>query len=399
MFRKIARLMLVGLGTLCAGFFNSELVAQTLPPISVNCAAGQSLNATLARLLKLVPITVLVQGTCTEYVTINGFEGLTLKAAPGAALQQPLTAPPGSFASLLSIGASRSVTIDGFVIHSGPSATAAISIGQNSNDVRLRNLTMDGQAVFDLFVYEASQVSIANVTASDPGFATLGAFDVSDVHLERSLFQNSTGASFHDGVFVGSAHVTMQSTTIRNMQVGIAVGTHGSVDIQGFSTYFPATSANDVVIENPAGTNFWGAQVREGALLQIGNTKLRITNAGQPWGGESAAVGVFNNSALSDTSGNLIISGSQGQGVVVMNNSHASLSGSSITGGLHGGLVVANLSSIWAEPGSAQTLVGGNTPDLFCDSRSVITGTANFAGVPTTNCSNLLSGNTEQGLP
>ena len=43
---------------------------------------------------------------------------------------------------------------------------------------------------------------------------------------------------------------------------------------------------------------------------------------------------------------NLSVSGSHGQGVFVSNDSHASLTGASITGSNHGGMVVANLSTI-----------------------------------------------------
>jgi hypothetical protein len=63
-------------------------------------------------------------------------------------------------------------------------------------------------------------------------------------------------------------------------------------------------------------------------------------------------------------------------------------------GGSRGGLVVADLSTIDVQPNSSLTPVGGNAPDLFGDSNSFITGTANLAGVPTVNCGNLLSGNT-----
>jgi len=92
---------------------------------------------------------------------------------------------------------------------------------------------------------------------------------------------------------------------------------------------------------------------------------------------------------------NLVISGSQGQGVFVSNNSHASLAGSSITGSAHGGLVAANLSTISVATSNPLTLVGGNKTDLFCDSKSVITGSANLAGVPSVSCGNLLPGDTE----
>ena len=362
-------------------------------PVVVNCDQGQSLNSTLSRLERHSPLSVLVNGTCAEYVQIKGFERLTLKGLPGATLQQPSTDPTnGLLIQVLSIEASRSVTIDGFAIHSRASALDDIGVGQNSIDVRLRNLTVDGPGGFGIFVFEGSQVSLARVTARDPGFATVGAVDVSDVHIESSLFENSTGGSFREGLFVGSGHVTVQTTTIRNMQVGIDIGAHGAVDIQSFSTYFPLSFPTDVVIENPAGTNFDGVSVRDGSELHLGDTKLRITNPGQPFGGTTA--GVFVSDAGTLTAGaNLIISGSQGQGVFVSNNSHASLAGSSITGSGHGGLVVANLSSVAVGTGPF-TQISGNGTDLFCDSRSLITGAAGIANATTVQCGNLLPGDT-----
>jgi hypothetical protein len=119
--------------------------AEYSPTIPVNCELGQSLNATLSRLFKQVPVTVLVQGTCTGYITINGFTGLTLKGLPGAALKQPTTNPGnGVPVYVLLIEASQSITIDGLAIHSRPFALGGVAVGRNSIDVELRNLTVDG---------------------------------------------------------------------------------------------------------------------------------------------------------------------------------------------------------------------------------------------------------------
>jgi hypothetical protein len=361
--------------------------------VVVNCDQGQSLNSALSKLERHSPVTVLVQGTCTEFVLVNGFDSLTLKGLPGATLQQPSKDPGnGLNIQVLLIEASRSITIDGFAIHSGASAVGDIAIGRSSIDVQLRNLTVDGASSFGIVVYESSQVSLANVTARNPGFATVGVFDVSDVHIESCLFENSTGAPGLEGLFVASGHVTMQTTTIRNMQVGIDISKSGSVDMESFTSYFPISTPTDVLIESPAGTNFYGVSVGSGSLLNLG-IKLRITNPGQPWGGNTAGVFVSDGGTLS-AGANLIISGSQGQGVLVSNNSYASLGGSSITGSAHGGLVAANLSTISVTTSNPLTLVGGNKPDLFCDSKSVITGSANLAGVPIVSCSNLLPGDT-----
>jgi hypothetical protein len=394
---RIVVLMALGLLMGATAFAQAITESDKSGTIMVNCDEGHSLNKTLSRLNKHVPITVWVQGTCTENITINGFEGLTLKGLPGAALQQPSTNPSNGLGiNVLLIEASRSITVDGFSIHSGPSALAGIGIGRGSIDVQLRNLTIDGAGTFGLEIYESSQVSLARVTARDPGFVTLAVFDVSDVHIESCLFESSTGTPWNEGLLVASGHVTMQSTTIHNMHVGIDINSHGSVDIQSFASYYPVSLPNDVVIESPAGTNFQGAKVGGDSALNVQDTKLRITNAGQPWGGNTAGVWVSDGSTLSAYGeGNLIVSGSQGQGIFVSNNSHASLATSSITGSGHGGLVAANLSSISVTTYSPPTLVGGNKTDVFCDSKSVITGSANLAGVPITSCGNLLPGDTE----
>jgi hypothetical protein len=152
---------------------------------------------------------------------------------------------------------------------------------------------------------------------------------------------------------------------------------------------------NDVVIESPAGTNFSGVSVGSGSLLNLGDTKLRITNPGQPWGGNTAGVSVSDGGTLS-AGANLVISGSQGQGIFVSNNSHASLAGSSITGSGHGGLVVANLSTVAVGTGTNPlTQITANGTDLFCDSKSVITGGVNIANATIVKCGNLLTGDTE----
>jgi hypothetical protein len=368
-------------------------------PITVDCGAGQSLNRALAKMDKHVPATVEVKGTCTEYVLIDGFDGLTLKGVPGAALVQPSVDPGDGLAiHVLSIRASRSITIFGLDVHSGPSALAGIGIGQNSLDVRLRNLTVDGAGVFGIVVYESSQVSLARVTARDPGYATVGVYDVSDVHIEDCLFAHSTGAYWHAGVDVGSGHVTMHGTTIRNMQNGINIGASGSVDIQDYNTYYPLGGRTEVVIESPASTNFCGVNVGNGSSLNVGNANLRITNSGQTWGGNTAGVCVSDGGTLNAVAvngGKLFVSGSYGHGVFVSNSSHASLAASSITGSGHGGLVVVNQSTISVGANSALTEVSGNGTDLFCDSKSLMTGGANIGNATSVNCNNLLLGDYE----
>jgi hypothetical protein len=341
----------------------------------------------LAKLNKQIPTTVFVQGTCTEFVTVDGFEGLTLKGQPGTVLQQPATNPQSN-SYVLSITGSRGITVSGITVQSLPSIFSGIGIGKGSNEVLLQGVNVDGS--WGIVIYEESQVWLihVNVTISS-GFAAISAFDKSDVHISGAVLQRPSDGGFYAGLLVGSGHVTMQGMTIRDMQEGIDINGGGSVDLVDVVSNAPT----DVTIDNPSGTNSNGANVSDGSSLNLNSARLIIKNAGQTYGGTTGAVFITNGSTL-DAGSNLVVSNSHGQGLIVTNDSHATLTGSSITGSLHGGLVAANLSTIDVQPSSSLTLVGGNAPDLFCDSNSFITGTANLAGVPTANCANLLSGNT-----
>jgi hypothetical protein len=360
--------------------------------ITVDCSSGQSLNGTLSKLNKQTPTTVSVNGTCTEYVQVIGFENLTLKGLSGATLLQPATGAGSLLNSLLFIESSRSVTVDGFSIQADTATVPAVGIGHGSSDIRLRNLNVQG-GTEGIIVFENSQVSIAYVTALDPGYATLGIYDLSDVHLERSTFNNSTGALWHVGLDVGSSHVTMYGTTISNMQVGINAY-HGSViDVQTYNTYYAAGGSSDVVIDSPARTNYNGVSIDTGGSLNVASARLVINKPGQSFGGTTGGVRISDGAAMTANTGSLVITGSNGQGVTALNNSHATVTGATVTGGSHGGLVVANLSSIDVSVGTL-TLVSGNSVDLFCDPGSTITGSANLSGVPTAQCTNLLVGET-----
>jgi len=379
-------------------FAVSGALAQTAAPsipITVDCNAGQSLSRTLAKLDKHTPYTVSVNGTCAEYVQVAGFQGLTLKGLPGATLVQPATGPSTRlFNSLLLIESSSSVTVQGFSIQADVTTITAVGIGHGSTDVRLRNLTVQG-GTEGIIVFENSQVSIAQVTGLDPGFTPLGVYDSSDVHVEHCHFLNTSGALWHAGIDVGASHITIYDTTIRNMQVGISAHQGSIIDVQTFNTYYPLGGSSDVVIENSKGTSFNGVSIDGGGSVNVENARLVINKPGQPWGGTTGGVLISNGATLSAFNGNLVITGSQSDGILVINNSRATLAGGTITGSNHGGLVAANLSTIGVSSSSFTTLIGGNGVDLFCDSKSLITGTANMAGVPTAQCANLLAGDSE----
>jgi hypothetical protein len=315
-----------------------------------------------------------------------------LQGLAGAMLLQPTTRM-GNQLGLLFIGSSRSVTLDGLSIQADTVTVSAIAIGHGSTDIRLRHLNIQG-GTSGITIFEQSQVSIAYVTAQDPGFSALDVYDLSDVHVERSLFQDSTGALWHIGLFVGASHITMYGTTINNMQVGIQGYAGSIIDVVTFTTYYSTGGPTDVVIDNSAGTSYNGVTIDTGGSLNVVSAKLVIHKPGQTYGGTTGGVLISDGAAMTASNGNLVITGSNGQGVMALNNSHATLSGARVTGGSHGGLVATNLSSIDVSAGTTLSVVGGNSVDLFCDPGSTITGSVNLSGVPSAQCTNLLSGET-----
>jgi len=371
----------------------TALAAASTPSsaITVDCSKGQSLNQTLAKLDKHTPTTVSVNGTCTEYVQVVGFENLTLKGLSGATVVQPSTSSGSLLNAVLYIQSSRSVMVSGLNVQADATSPAeGIGIGHGSSDIRLRYLTVTGGGE-GISVFENSQVSIAYVNGQAPGYATLGIYDSSDVHVEHSQFTGATGAAWNVGIALGASHVTLYATTITNMQVSIGAYQSSIVDVVTFDTYYSTGGSTDVTIQNPAGTNYNGVQVDGGGSLNLESARLVINKAGQTWGGTTGGVLLSDGATMSATNGNLIINGSNSQGVMALNNAHATLTGATVTSGGHGGLVAANLSSIDLSAGSSPSIIGGNSVDLFCDSTSWITGSANIAGKPTAQCTNLLT--------
>jgi hypothetical protein len=250
--------------------------------------------------------------------------------------------------------------------------------------VKLRNLSIVGGSA-GILVVEHSQVSIAGVTVKNAGWAYVAAVDQSQLEVVDCLLEESTGTGYHEGIYAEASHVRTWKTTIRDMQVGLHSGNGSEIAIVN-GVYYPTGGVTDVVIDNPSGSNFYGAEIDNNSTLFVSSAKLRILNAGQPWG---AGVTVSGSSSFSGTT-NLIISGSHGQGIYVTGNSNAYLDGSSITGSQHGGLVAVNLSTISVNTWDKITSVSGNAVDLFCDSNSWMTGGVHIANTNVVQCNNVL---------
>ncbi len=360
--------------------------------VIVNCDRGQSLNQALSGLLKSAPQSVVVvNGTCTEYVTIQGFESLTLKSTSGAVLRQPPFVPPLA-SGVLAIGASRSVTVDGLTIRTtiDDGNVPGVWVHDSSGHLRLTNLQVLGAGP-GIYVSDQSEVSMVNLTVRSSGWGAIGIWH-SKVSIEDSILQNPT-RDYQAGIAVGqNAVLLIHGTAIQDMWEGITVSDGAMMILQDVNDEVPFGGPSDVVIDDSSGTALWGLALRNGGTALL-SAKLRILNTGVASDGETGGVEVDGASSLSGGK-NLQVLDSRGQGVFVKNNSHASLAGVQITGTAHTAVAAVNHASVDlgdASVGPPASIAGSGGDDLFCDPTSLITGAANAPGVTKIECNALVA--------
>ena len=363
--------------------------------VTVDCNRGQSLNRALAGLDKNVAATVLVKGTCVEAVDVRGFEGLTLNGSGKATLEAP-NQTTDVVRGVLTISASRSVTIDGLRVFGGSGQFEGVVIFDGSADVRLRNMTVENGRHYGIIVTGRSNASLARLTVREPaGWAAVGIYDGSVVHIEDSLIENSNPDVWHAGIDTDGAVVAiLHGITIRNWAVPLSVRGNSAIKIYDNTDFFPPGGQVDVVIENPDGNYVSSAVVvASSSMLSLG-APLRIVRPVRRMGMREAGLKVNGGSICLCGGRNLVIEDSQGQGVLVEGHSQANLVGATITGAVGNGVVAVDHSTVML--GSANdpdTIISGSlVNDLFCDGTSSIFGLQNAPTGVKVNCDNVQMG-------
>lgn len=361
--------------------------ASAAADVSVNCDRGQSLDQALSLIPRQVPMTVVVTGTCTEYVTVSDLDGLLLKTTSGAVLRQP-SYLPALMTGVLSISASRSVTVEGLTIETTRGDGPAVWVHDGSSHLRLRGLSVVGTGP-GIYVSDTSEVAMDHVTIRTGGWGAIGVWH-SKVSLEDSLLQNPRD-DYQQGIQVGqNAVLLIHGTTIRHMWDGMVVQDGGTLVVQDVNDELPYGGPGDVVIDDPPSIHLWGLGLRNGGRAVL-SSKLRILNPGSPWGGDTGGVQLDGTSSLTGGQ-NLEIRDSIGQGIFVKNNSHASLAGAQISGTVHNAIAAVNHSTVdLGDPSSGPTtsITGSGTYDLFCDAASLVTGKDNAPAATKIECANL----------
>jgi hypothetical protein len=354
----------------------------------VKCGAGASLNDALLRLGNKSGQTVVVAGTCREYVTVRGLDGLTIRGLPGATLEQPAQATPIGVFAVLTVEATRSVTLRALTIRATRAISGLVLRGASTN-TQVSNVVIDGGGI-GVMLWPGSEAYFAGVTLRPGGWAGIGLYGAT-AHVEDSLIEGSADSPTDPGMQVGiqasSSYLAIHGTTIRNMQVGLTADTKAVMITSDFADNVPLGGPTDVVIENPANNSYCGVQVMSGSMLTV-NAKLRIAGPGGIWW-SGAGVCVEGNSIL--RAGSMLeIDGSQGQGLLVTNQSFAALGASVIRNSIGNGVLVLNASTVGFGGDATNTeVLGSQVKDVACDSRSFVTG-ANRLSATTFGCPNVV---------
>ena len=357
----------------------------------VDCSKGDSINSALAKLSKTGPNVLTIAGSCAEDIVIDGFDDLKLIADPGAALN-PASA---NSKSVLLVNSSRRVVVDGFAINipapAPGSANTWVAEFNGSFGCAMKNLSVTGGGGIRL--QRTSYVSISDSTLHDVGIGIIVGnacnSDIRGVTIDNTLTPAPRG-QIGIAIFEGSTAFA-EGVTISGFNQGVLTGGTFAVLGPGF---FDTTRA--VVIQG----NRTGIAVNNGGLASLSGP-ITITGNGTLNNDLSGGVVVNNGSlavlgALPQT-GVTQIDNNITQGVLIMNSGTGQITGPvSISQNGYNGVVAVNggivgFSGI-GNPFTFPTVTQNTARDIFCDSRSLVTGSNNVVGAAHRECANQIPG-------
>ncbi|HJQ35914.1 MAG TPA: right-handed parallel beta-helix repeat-containing protein [Thermoanaerobaculia bacterium] len=357
----------------------------------VDCSKGDSINSELAKLSKTGPNVLTVSGSCAEDVVIEGFDDLTLVAAPGASLN-PASA---SSKSVLLVNSSRRVTVEGFAINIPAPAPGSpvpwVAEFNGSFGCVLKNLSVTGGGGIRL--QRTSYVSITDSTLHDVLIAIIVGnacnADIRGVTIDNTLAPAPRG-QIGIAVFEGSTAFA-EGVTISGFNQGVLTGGTFAVLGPGF---FDAT--RPVVIQG----NRTGIAVNSGGLASLSGP-ITISGNGQLNNDLTGGV-VVNHGTLAVTgalpqTGLTQIDNNMTQGVLIMNSGSAQITGPvSISHNGYNGVVAVTKGIVGfggiGNPFTFPTVTLNTARDIFCDSRSLVTGSNNVTGAAHRECADQIPG-------
>ncbi len=251
----------------------ANAVARAAEPtleVTVNCAQGETIAKALTLGDERKPMLVVVQGVCSESVTV-GRSDVTLRGDPlGSGVSGP---DPG--VATIAVTGSR-VAIDGLTVTGGLYGIAA----EGAEGLTVRNSTIENTGRTGVvYRYGASGLVDGCTIRSNP----------------------------RDGLVVEAAHAAiLNSTVTENARVGIVA-------------YNGASARIGIDAANTPGGNTISLNGQNGVLVAFGSSAViamnQITGNGTVPGGTLGRIGVNLSQATADIAGGNTISGHAGQGI------------------------------------------------------------------------------------
>lgn len=240
--------------------------AYAQPPVTVNCAKGQKIaDALNSHPSSAGALTLLVNGTCTEDVTISRFSGTTIQGNPTATLR-----PVHPTDTTITIG-SHVTLIDVTVI----SGVRAIADGPRGY-VSLENSIVKGPGI-GVLVWDDSLLDVIGSTIEATGQYGIQSSQGSTIfiHADPGKTTEITGAEF--GVFCSSAKLFLSTDgngeilIQKNRQLGLQ-----DFDC-GVQTYNPSGT---IRIAANGAKNAYGAGIAQRGGVAILNSVELLNNIG-----------------------------------------------------------------------------------------------------------------------
>lgn len=349
--------------------------------ITVDCGAGQSINQAIQQADPNEPLTINVQGTCTEAVTVSR-DDVTLQAgSPDAGI----TAPSSNDTALMFNGA-RGASVQGLTLSGGRAGIGAYGALFRAQDVHITGADNGVQSGGN------SVASLMNVTIDDCNFG-IGAGSGASIGIVGGSI---TGCQFFAVNVLNGADVSLNGgvTVADSKFQGVVADNGGSIEINGATisnsgnTDVMALGGNITINGSDTlvtGSTFSGAAASDGGNVFVTNGARISGNGG---GGVSADSGghllvqdggiIENNTgpgiSLSGASslrmrGGAIVRDNTGAGVHLSDTSVAELEDSDqITGNGGNGIACDGPPSVAVIRGGPGTVSGNASPQVDCQS-------------------------------
>jgi parallel beta helix pectate lyase-like protein len=355
-------------------------LAEPQPPpgpqnVTVDCGAGQSINQAIQQADPNEPLTINIQGTCTEAVHVGRDNVALLAASPGSGIQAP-----SANDTALMFGGARGASVQGLTLSGGSAGIGAYGAMYQAQDVHitgaangvqaggnsvvsLTNVTIDG-CQFGIGAGSGASVGVVGGSITGCRFFAVNVLDGADVTLNGGV---AVADSRFQGVVADSGgSIQINDATISNS---------GIFDVAAFGGNVTVNGSNTLV----TGSTFAGVSASDG-----GNAS--VTNGARVSGNGGGGVSADNGGHLLVQDGG-IVENNTGPGINLTGASSLRMRGGAVVRGNSGDGVHLSDTSV-AEVGDGTSQITGNGGyGIVCDGPPSV---AVIRGNPGTVSSNAL---------